>query len=240
MERWKAVKGYEGYYEVSDFGRVRRVGSASGTQTGRLLKPTTIYYDTGGRKPYLCAVVSLSKDSQVRRFRLSRLVSETFYGPCPKGIQVNHKDGNPLNNELSNLEYATNRDNALHASKMGLLVHGEDHQGAKITEQDVLDIREAVARGTSTYENLMQHYGLNKSTIWAIVYHRTWKHVGGPPPPTGDLRIKKQAKLTEEKVRAIRRLHAEGVKLVRLSEMFGVTDSTLHSLVNRKTWKHVT
>lgn len=57
-------------------------------------------------------------------------------------LQVNHKDGNKLNNALNNLEWCTNQENRIHACKFGLAARlcGEDNPSSKFTEEQVLDI----------------------------------------------------------------------------------------------------
>lgn len=231
-EHWKAV--YGGRYEVSSLGRVKRLKRAKGTRKGKVLRTYLKWTDTRERK-YPVVAVSVG-NGWTRQVFVHRLVAEAFIGPCPKGYVINHKDGNKLNNAVSNLEFLTVRENALHASKLGLLCHGEDHAGAKITEKDAVDIREAAVSGVS-YRVLGGRYGLNRSTLHSIVHHKTWKHVGGPKP-SGKM-LQNKAKLSEEEVRKIRYLYSEGIPLVRLCEMFGVTSGTIHPLVKGKTWKHV-
>jgi hypothetical protein len=104
MEIWKHVVNYH-EYEVSSLGRIRR--------NGKCLKPKGKVY----------AIVNLSKDGIVGTFRLHRLIAETFL-PNPESLKVvNHKDGNKLNNILSNLEWTTYSGNALHAKETGLINH---------------------------------------------------------------------------------------------------------------------
>ena len=99
-EVWKDVVGYEGVYKVSDKGNVysvRRVSSIGRRIGGRVLKPAP---STGG---YL--QVQLCKNGKVKSKLIHRLVAEAFI-PNPKKLpEVNHKDENPSNNELSNLEW---------------------------------------------------------------------------------------------------------------------------------------
>ncbi len=96
-EVWKAIPGWP--YEASSYGRIRRSGKATrGTTVGRILKPTLgpngyLHVDLWDKKPATKAV--------------HRLVTESFYGPCPKGKECNHKDGNKQNNSTANLEYVT-------------------------------------------------------------------------------------------------------------------------------------
>lgn len=101
MEEWRPVVGYEGRYEVSSLGRVRRV---------KIIVPS--------KKKHGYLQVSLSDESGVRKsFRLHRLVAEAFL-PNPEGKpQVNHKDENTENNRADNLEWATAEENTNYGSR---------------------------------------------------------------------------------------------------------------------------
>lgn len=99
-EIWRPVIGYEGWYEVSNKGQVRRV-----------TKP--LRASCGGNAGY--SSVTLSVHGVVKRVAVHRLVAAAFLGPCPPGHQVNHKDTNRRNPHLENLEYNTPSENILHA-----------------------------------------------------------------------------------------------------------------------------
>lgn len=100
---WKDIKGYEGRYQVSDEGQIRRVLTSGKT---KILKP----YE-GSKYNTLC----LSKDQVKKTVHVHRIVAETFLEK-PEGMcEVNHKDGNKRNNRLENLEWVTQRENLDHA-----------------------------------------------------------------------------------------------------------------------------
>lgn len=101
-ERWKAVVGYEGLYEVSDFGNVRSLNYMK-TWKVNVLKP-------GNCHGYLR--VKLSKDGKTKDFLVHRLVYEAFRGAIPKGLTVDHVNGDKSDNRLENLQLLTQRDNA--------------------------------------------------------------------------------------------------------------------------------
>ncbi len=123
-EEWRDIAGYEGLYQVSNKGRVkslpRTVERSNGwlyTVRERILKQQKVRYE-GGKKPR--KMVHL-KSGNSKRFFVSRLVAEAFI-PNPDILpQVNHRDGEPLNNEVDNLEWVTNQDNAIHAYENGLM-----------------------------------------------------------------------------------------------------------------------
>jgi hypothetical protein len=112
-EQWLPVIGFEGWYEVSDLGRIRRVGGNAGARIGRILNPET------QRNGYV--YVKLSVANTARTFRLHRVVGRAFHGePPPERPEINHKDGVKTNNRAANLEWTTSSANQKHAVAMGL------------------------------------------------------------------------------------------------------------------------
>jgi hypothetical protein len=119
-EAWRAVIGFEGLYEVSNLGRVRRIGRAAKTGAGRgggigrirKLQPTP--------EGYLHVV--LWKDGKPKARQVHGLIAEAFLGPAPPGHEPNHEDGDKHNNRASNLEWVTRPENMKHAYATGLRV----------------------------------------------------------------------------------------------------------------------
>lgn len=118
-EQWLPVPGYEGYYEVSDHGRVRSLPRAvqyTGRGTWRL-RGRMLTLQSSRKSPYLR--VPLSRGGKVVTTLVHRLVLETFVGPCPPGMECCHNDGNPCNNPVSNLRWDTRTANSLDAVRHG-------------------------------------------------------------------------------------------------------------------------
>lgn len=132
-EIWKDIVGYEGLYQVSNLGRVKSLDHFRNTglnrgylQKGKILKPSMDMY-----RNYLR--VQLSKKGKVVSIRIHRLVAQAFI-PNPKNKpQVNHIDGNKLNNCVDNLEWVTIRENIQHAYDTGLAMVSEETK-KKISE----------------------------------------------------------------------------------------------------------
>lgn len=164
-EVWKPLPDYG--YEVSNLARVRRTEKAKGTRVGRFVKPCK---DAYGRM-----VFNVTKNGKVKQFKLHRAVMLAFCGECPSGREVAHLDGNTENNHLSNLIYATPKENNRHKVQHGTQPKGEQIWCAKLTEGEVRKIRLEYAN--SSYRKLAAKYGVHTMTIAAIITRKNWKHI---------------------------------------------------------------
>ena len=99
---------------------------------------------------------------------------EVFCGPCPKGLEVAHLDGNRENASLENLRYVTRKENVSHKVLHGTAQRGMTHNMHILTDMEVLEIR--ASNNLSTKE-LAVKYGVSDSTINRITSRRTWKHL---------------------------------------------------------------
>ena len=164
MEKFKQIKGYKNY-SVSNYGKIRN------DKTGRILKPSN--NSTGG---YL--FVGLSKNGICKSQKVHRLVALAFI-PNPENKRtVNHIDGVKINNFVSNLEWATNKENTHHAMDAGLKdAKGEKHGRSKLTENQVLEIRRLYATGDYYQKALGKIFGVDQTVIGDIVNRKIWKHI---------------------------------------------------------------
>lgn len=115
---WKTTKGYEGLYEVSSDGRVRRLRFINGIHNFEKIKECKQTLNTYG---YM--TVNLCKNGKSNTKRVHRLVANAFLGES--NLQVDHIDGNKQNNNLSNLEYVTPKENTNRAWRKGLAKNTE-------------------------------------------------------------------------------------------------------------------
>lgn len=175
-EEWKSIKGYPDY-EVSNLGRVRS-WRLKGNTTKPVTEPRILKFATcgSGRKYY---AVKLYRDNKGKSHRVHRLVLETFVGPMPEGLEVRHKDGDSFNNRLDNLVYGTHLENMADQKAHGTAVYhnGESHGMARLTEQDVLELRRRYAEGGVTQYQLADEYGVDQTNISLIVRRKKWKHI---------------------------------------------------------------
>lgn len=110
-EIWKDIKGFEGCYQISNFGRVKALAREVGG--GRRLKEKMLHFSpSNGYK-----VAHLYKNGVQKNFSVHRLVGEAFI-PNPENKPcINHKDENKLNNHVNNLEWVTQKENANYGTK---------------------------------------------------------------------------------------------------------------------------
>lgn len=107
-EEWKDIKGYEGLYQVSNFGRVKSLGRIIVSKKGQEFKVEEKILKHQWRcRNRNYAFVKLYRNSDCKNASIQRLVAEAFI-PNPNNLPlVNHKDENPRNNSVENLEWCT-------------------------------------------------------------------------------------------------------------------------------------
>ena len=167
-ERWAPVLGWEGVYEASTMGRIKRIARARGATPGSV---TTGYHERNGY-----VKVSLYKDGIEFRTWLHRIIAMAFLGPIPEGHEVNHKDSDPSNDTIDNLEYVTHRQNLIHAVDRGRTLTGERCYNAVLTEDGVRFIWEQRMIGASV-PTIAKHMGVHQNTIYSVTQGKSWRRV---------------------------------------------------------------
>lgn len=176
-EEWRAAPGWEGLYEVSDFGRVRSLGRMA-NRMGRWGTPSPI--PVRGRVLRVAVnrcgypVVGLRNDGNRQVCTIHRLVAAAFIGPSE--MEIRHRDGNRMNCHVSNLAYSTHRDNMADMVAHGTCPLGAKNPQAKLTEEDIPAIRNRLASGVPKCR-IGAEFGVSEATIRLIANGRTWRHV---------------------------------------------------------------
>jgi len=176
-EIWKDVSGYEDYYQVSNLGRAKSKDRLvpnwpKGIRPikGRILKCALNkrYFRVDLKKP----------DTKRKNALLHRLIAVEFIPNPNKKPYINHKDGNPSNNNINNLEWCTHKENMIHAYKTGLMVplkneKGEKCANSKLKNYQVLEIKQRILDGESDL-NIAKNYSVTYGAINGIRKGKTW------------------------------------------------------------------
>jgi len=168
MEIWKDVPQYEGYYQVSNLGRVKSLTRLVPSNGGFWKRPGVILKPYPNPRGYLW--VSLLKNGVEKRRQVHRIVMEAFVGPSKQW--VNHVDSNPKNNRFDNLEYSSPLENSIHAWTANRFPSrkGEKNGRSKLTDLERKEIQDKLK--THSRRELAKMYGVSKPTInrlaWAM------------------------------------------------------------------------
>lgn len=174
-EQWRDVVGYEGYYEVSDRGRVRSA-YRTGVYAGRW-RPCVMNFPAKEMRlsatptGYLYVALKWPNEKS-RKHLVHRLVMAAFSEQDGSQLQVNHKDGVKANNQLENLEYCTALQNVLHCINVLGKKRGES-KASKIPESAISSIR----ADTRSLKTIAADYGVTLQAIWMVKKRRNWSHV---------------------------------------------------------------
>lgn len=169
VEKWRAIQGFEGRYEVSDLGNVRSLDWRGEIGPSKLVRsyrgrPLTLSVGTGG---YL-----MVRLNDRRMHSVHRLVLAAFVGPCPLGCEGAHFDGVKSNNRLDNLRWATPVENAADRDRHGSTLRGNDHPAAILSSPQVAEIR--AARGIVSQRQVARKYGISQGHVSDIQAGRFW------------------------------------------------------------------
>ena len=182
-ESWRVIPDYPDY-AVSDCGRVKRLTVSKSDNpryaAGMFLKPTRT------KRRYW--VVGLYARGCCVQLLLHRLVCQTFNGPSPSDRpQVAHNDGNPNNNRVDNLRWASSTENNHDKWKHGTMYGGDKHYSrtdpqrlARGTRNGLAKINDEIARSifrsTGIAREIAVAHGVSPSLVGAIKQGRLWAH----------------------------------------------------------------
>lgn len=174
-EIWKDIEGYEGFYQISNLGRVKSLGGWCGTAKRKeKIRSTNLTHD-GYVKVRL---IHQDKDKTVR---VHRLVAKAFIENPKNKDTVNHIDGNKQNNMVSNLEWVNRTEQMTHAYRLGLKTSriGSHNSNAKLGDEQVREIRKLYIPYSKEFGTvaLAEKYNVTNRVIGLIVKNKAYKNV---------------------------------------------------------------
>lgn len=167
-EFWEDIKGYEGLYKISNLGNIK---SFKRYKEGKLLNPKS---DKDGYKEI--GIRDINGDRKFKR--IHRLVAETFL-PNPENYDyINHKDNNPSNNNINNLEWCSLEYNNKYRFTHGNASHkGSKSPVASINEDIAIKIYILGHSGKYTESEIAKMFSTTRSVVNKIRLNKTWTHV---------------------------------------------------------------
>ena len=222
-ERWLPVVGFEDLYEVSDLGHVR---SLDREVTVSMPYGTTVrHYPSRLLDGYVrddgYPEVTLCRQGKRHKRMVHLLVLAAHAGPCPPDQEARHGPAGKLDASLANLCYGTRAQNVgPDRVRDGQDNRGERQGSHKLTEEQVLEIRRRRAEGAEL-QPLAEMFGVTFQTISNVCTGRSWSWLGGERSP----RRVGGKKLTDDQVRDIRRLRAQGLSLKAIAHAYDVSEA---------------
>lgn len=182
MEIWKETIGFENLYKISSTGKVKSLGN--GKSTNPLHNESKLIKTNISTRGY--EKIKLFKDGKRYYFNVHRLVADNFLLEKNGKKEVNHKDGNKLNNEVNNLEWVSASENQKHAYEIGLQVarKGSNNIQSKQIKQLTLDGQ--LVRIFGSINEIKRELGFNtfgiikcckKEKKYNTAYKFKWKYV---------------------------------------------------------------
>lgn len=175
-EVWRPVVGYEGIYDVSTHGRVRRVWDAKRGRwkAGRIMQARV------NKLGYLYVGLYDGSHPNSKKLYVHVLVAAAHIGPKPAGKEVNHIDRDKSNNRVDNLEYKTHLENMNHSYRDRVLAI---RAVAKVGIEAAEEIRTRYQNGERQYL-LADEYGFSRAIVNRIVHMKAWRNELTPAAPT--------------------------------------------------------
>ena len=166
METWKAIKGFEKQYEVSNIGNVRSIDRVFKNPINgfiRIYKGTSKKARLNEGGYFRC---NLSKDGKKFDFRVHRLVAEAFIPNIDNKPVINHKNGIKTDNRVENLEWCTVSENVIHATRTRLIK-------TKLTDIQAMEI----FNSNLSQRALAKVYNIDSSIVWRIKNKKAYRHL---------------------------------------------------------------
>lgn len=179
-EEWRPVVDWEGLYEVSSLGRIRRSFATSPKFAGKHYPAGFVmktFHDPGhANSARHYPRVEFSVAGRRKNCLVHLVVARAFLGEPDEGQVANHLDSVRWNNRASNLEWTTQLGNMAHALTAGRVARGERQGLAKLTDDGVRLVRSLLALGHSR-RDVARRMNVCHKTVMNIDHGKIWRHV---------------------------------------------------------------
>ena len=203
IETWKDIENYEGYYQVSNLGRIKRLERKMIDNRNRIfINKGGILKLKVGNSGY--KYVNLSKNGKVKSKTVHRLVGLAFLENKNNKRCINHKDGIKTNNNISNLEWVTYKENSIHALENGLIPLKESYMIVKHNKNHIIDLY----RRFSTQE-IAEMYGTYYRLISEVL-----KEEG--------IEVKKKNLFSKNEIKKVKEMYKNGITQKEISKIYNV------------------
>lgn len=180
IEVWRNVIGWEGIYQISNFGRIKAIerflikNRRGGKNKMAVYQVEVLRTIKTNRKGY--KTISLWKEGFVKHFTTHRLVAIHYIANPNKYPQVLHKDDNPANPRWGNLFWGTQSQNIQDSVSKGRWRIGAKNNKTKLLAEQVVEIKKLILSGRSCY-GLGKQYNMSKYAILSIKNGRSWAYI---------------------------------------------------------------
>lgn len=182
-------------------------------------------------------------------YRSHRMSWMLHFGEIPQGMLICHKCDNMICVNPDHLFLGTQKDNVRDCIKKSRMNRptGEKNNLSRFKESDIHEIRNLYLEGISSHE-IAEKYSTSPSEICDILRCKIWKHLGLIPIPVSKNKDKfrytrghaqHSSKLTEDNVREIRKLLAQGITHREIARMYQVRKCSITAINTGRNWKHV-
>lgn len=242
----KRIKGFPNY-SVDEDGNIYSSGRY---KNGVFIRKEIMLKQSSNSDGYKLVNLFTNSTGKVKRFTalVHRIVAQAFIDNPDKKLTVNHIDGNKENNVKDNLEWATHKENNVHAYKLGLKKGqiGSTNGMSKLVEADVINMITDILNG-STNEELSEKYSVHPRYVSLIRHKRRWEHVwntlfkdskiikSNKPRPNN---IPGKSKISLDKQIEIIGMIKNGLRLKELAEKYNIDPSVLSRVRSGKAWGH--
>lgn len=192
----KDIPGHKGLYAATRDGRIWSHAKQRSSRAGMFMKQQLFVNRKNRNKPRAQYTVGLRKNKKRIMYLVHRLIALTYIPNPENKPQINHKDGNPLNNNVDNLEWVTQQENMTHAVENGLIDSHSGNQditrvlngkktGAvngiksrrKFTAAEALCIRKIHEIGNKSFRAIAKAYNCSNVTISNICNYKSYTRV---------------------------------------------------------------